>query len=150
MSHVQGFDSMDEAMAAMAASEDAANRGLLPGQIRARDAVTETVHWAQVVVDWDMIIYGKTPPIADILARDPGFDVKDNRERGYLTGTAYSQVEPDGEPGDTHVSQVVPITPEIFARAESKGWPSFSEVRTNPEHKDLLMGLAIAEQAVRS
>lgn len=150
MSHVQGFDSMDDAMAAMAASEDAANRGLLPGQIRARDEVTKTLHWAQVVTDWDMIIFGQTPPIAEIAERDPGFDVAENRERGYLTGTAYSQVEPDGEAGDTHVSQVVPIDAEVFTLAQAAGWPSFSQVRTEPGLSILLQRLAMAEQAMRS
>ena len=94
MSHVQGFDSMDEMQAAMAASEDAANAGLHPGQIRARDAITETLHWAQVVSDWDMIIFGETPPIAEIAERDPGFDIAD------LPHSAVGQ--PEGDP-ITHV-----------------------------------------------
>jgi hypothetical protein len=147
MSHVQGFDSMDEMQAAMAASEDRANAGLLPGQIRLRDDVTHTRHWAQVVPDWDLIVYGATPPIASFV--EPGFDIEDNRERGYLTGIAFSSVEPDGESGDTHVSQVVPIDVETFDLAHDSGWPSFSEVRTNPEHADLVIRLARAEVAAR-
>jgi hypothetical protein len=147
--HVQAFGSMDEMMAAMAASEDAANGRLLPGQIRLRDDVTHTRHWAQVIVDWDVIVYGVTPPI-DSFDDEPGFDIKDNRERGYLTGVAYSVGEPDGEIGDTHVSQVVPIQIETFEIAKAAGWPSFSEVRTNPEHRELLQHLARAEHRVRS
>jgi hypothetical protein len=150
MSHVQGFDSMDEMMATMAAAEDSANAGLFPGQIRARDDVLNTIHWAQVVSDWDIVIFGVTPPIAVIAERDPGFDIADNRERGYLTGTAYSNVEPDGEIGDTHVSQIVPIDAEVFVLAQAAGWPSFTEVRSNPDLGILLRRLAMAERAMRS
>jgi hypothetical protein len=147
MSHVQGFDSMDEMQAAMAASEDRANAGLLPGQIRLRDAVTETNHWAQVVPDWDLIVYGVTPPIASF--SEEGFDVEDNRERGYLTGVAFSSIEQDGEIGDTHVSQVIPIDAETFEIAQGARFPGFAEVRTNPEHADLVVRLARAEVAAR-
>jgi len=87
--HVQSFGSMDEMMATMAAAEDEANPHLTPGQIRMRDDIVSTTYWAQALPDIDVVIYGRTPPVAET-QKGADFDVADNRERGYLTGTAFS------------------------------------------------------------
>jgi hypothetical protein len=145
---VQGFDNMDEMFSAMAAAEDAANFTLTPGQIALRDDVESTRHWAQAIPDYDMVIYGATPPIAEIEAREPGFDVADNRERGYLTGVAFSVDTPTGESGDTHVSQVIPISAETFALAKSLDWPTWSMLRER-EQRDLATRLAGHEADAR-
>lgn len=45
--------------------------------------------------------------------------------RGYRYGWCYSQVEPDGEPGNTHISSMDrKITKEEFQWAKEHGWPS--------------------------
>jgi hypothetical protein len=139
---------MDEMMATMAAAEDEANRHLTPGQIRLRDNVDQVNYWAQVVLDWDMVIYAETPTVATI-AEGSDFDVKDNRERGYLTGTAYSTAEPDGEFGDTHVSQVIPIDKDTFDLARLLGWPSYSALR-EPDNQMLARMLSVNEHAMHA
>ena len=141
MTHVEGFDSLDDMFAAMGVAEDAANADLLPGQIQLRDDVTTRRYWAHPLPEIDLIVYGVTPPIAEIQP-DAGFDVAENRARGYLTGTGYSPaVSSRGEPGDTHVSQVVPISEETFRLAESLNWPTWS-MMMEPEQRDLGRALA--------
>ena len=151
MTHVQGFDNMDEMWATMAAAEDAANRELTPGQIRLRDDVENTGYWAQALPDLDLVIYGVVLPNAEIIAAGADFDVNDNRERGYLTSTAHSvAVSPRGETGDTHVSQVIPIHKDVYREAESLHWPSWSQLMETTEGRALGRLLARAEEAMKS
>lgn len=145
--YVQAFDNMDEMMATMAASEDAANRGLTPGQTRLRDDNAITTYWARPLPDMDLVVYGVVQPNSAF--DDEDFDVAENRERGYLTGEAFSAWEPTGEHGDTHVSQVIPISINLFEAAREQGWPTFSMLR-EPDHIDLARALARAEMEARS
>jgi hypothetical protein len=138
---VQGFNSMDEMFAAMNAAELAANERLTAGQVRLRDAVTETGYWAQAIPEHDLVIYGETPPTAET-QKGAGFDVNANRKRGYLTGTAYSAaVGENGESGDTHVSQVIPIPRTTFLVAKSLDWPTFSQLH---EYDNRTLGALLA------
>ena len=138
---VQGFGSMDEAFAAMEAAEAAANERLTPGQVRLRDAVTETVYWAKAIPEWDLVIYGEVPPNA-VTQEGADFDVDENRARGYLTGIAYSAaVGENGEPGDTHVSEVIAISAETFGLAKSLGFPDWSRLR---EPENFALGTLLA------
>lgn len=145
--YVESFDSTEDAFAAMDAAEDAANSRLTPGQIRLRDDVEHVRYWVQAIPEYDLVIYGKVPPIAEVQP-GAGFDVAENRQRGYLTGTAFSNVEPTGEHGDTHVSQVVPITPTEFVLAQRLGWPDYAALRTINDlgHRVLGQRLAQCEQ----
>lgn len=145
--HVEGFDSMDQMMSAMAAHEDEANRHLTPGQVRLRDDVENTRHWAQALPDYDLVVYGIAQPNF-IVKRSADFDVEDNRVRGYLTGTAYSVGEASGEYGDTHVSQVVPISEDVFLMAQMLGWPTWSGLHEQ-DNAPLAASLALAEQEAR-
>jgi len=144
MTHIESFDSMEDAFAAMEAHEVAANSTLSPGQIALRDDVENTRYWAQAVPDADLIIYGIAQP-SFLVKRSADFDVDSNRARGYVTGTAYSAAVPDGEYGDTHVSQIVPVTPDVFRLAQEKGWPDWSALFLQ-EHRDLGRALAAAER----
>jgi hypothetical protein len=47
---------------------------------------------------------------------------KASLERGYVFGKAYSVVEPTGELGDTHVSQMVEVPRETWELARSYNW----------------------------
>lgn len=134
---IQSFDSFDDMLAAMAAAEDTANSHLLPAQVALRDRANETVYWVHPVPEHDLIVYGRTPPAEDA----------DLRGRGYLTGMAYSAWEPEGEGGDTHVSQVIPVPPALFTLAQAAGWPTFSNLSEYP-----LLGAALAmcEDAART
>jgi hypothetical protein len=148
MTHVEGFDSMDEAFMAMDVMEDIANLDLTPAQIALRDDVENTRHWAQALPDIDLVIYGIVPPVADIMAKDPGFNVVENRARGYLTGTAYSADDERGDPHDMHVSQVIPISGKTFMLAKGLKWPTFSMLLER-ENRELGRRLAEHEREAR-
>ncbi len=148
MSDVEGFDSLDAMFAAMAAHEDNANRNMLPGQIRLRDDNENETFWAQPVPEHDLVIYGVAQPNF-VVQRSAEFDAADNRERGYLTGTAYSAAS-EGEYGDTHVSQVIPITRTIFRLAQMLDWPDWSRLASDPDCRTLGALLAQSEQAARA
>lgn len=136
---VQSFDSWDEMQRVMAEAEDAANDRILPTQADLRDDVSHTRYWVQPYAPMDCLIFGETPSLEDLCAQEAAYyDMDDpedkdeydmsvrefgpRRARGYLTGTAYSTLEPDGEGGDTHVSQVVPISKEAFEEGRRAGW----------------------------
>jgi hypothetical protein len=144
---IQSFDSYEDMLAAMFDAEAVANAGLTPGQVRLRDDVENVRCWAYPIPHLDVVLYGKTPRIADVQTED-GFNVAENRARGYLTGTVFSAVEPDGEFGDTHVSQVVPITLHAFTLAEAFGWPTYQGLREG-DNQILNAELALAEVAAR-
>jgi hypothetical protein len=129
----------------MESAESAANLRLSPGQIRLRDAVEETVYWACAKPDWDLVIYGVVPPVAET-QKGADFNVIENRARGYLTGIAYSTAVPEyGESGDTHVIEVIQIPAETFEYAKSLGFPDWSQL-TLPENAHLGRLLAAHER----
>lgn len=136
--HIQSFDSLDDMYAAMEKAENAANDSLLRGQVALRDRMEETVYWVQAVPSMDLIVYGETPAAEDT----------DLRSRGYLTGMAYSAWEPQGEHGDTHVSQVMPVSKILFDRAKSEGFPTISQL-SEEQHQTLALALAMCEDALR-
>jgi hypothetical protein len=143
---VQGFDSTEAVFAEMHVAEAAANERLTPGQVRLRDNVAETTYWAHAIPDWDLVIYGQAPPNAET-QKGAGFDVNENRARGYLTGIAFSRDTGEhGESGDTHVSQVIPINRTTFLLAKMLGWPSFSDLRTDENNLVLAALLAVQER----
>jgi len=148
MSHVQGFDSMDEMFEVMQAAEDEANASLTPVQVALRDQTEDTVYWVRAIPDWDLVIYGIVPPNAET-QKGADFNVNENRARGYLTGTAYSAAGENGEPGDTHVSQVIAVSEETFRLAQMLGWPTFSMLR-EPENFALGHRLYLHERANRA
>jgi hypothetical protein len=149
MDNVQGFDSVEQMFDAMGKAEASANESLTPGQIRLRDAVHVTGYWVRAIPEMDgVVIYGKALTVGNLRDEGAGFDVEDNRRRGYLTGKAFSSWEPQGEYGDTHVSQVVPISLHTFTLAEAFGWPTLTGLREE-DHRILGKALAEHEYAAR-
>lgn len=43
--------------------------------------------------------------------------------RGWVQGVGYSEREPDGEHGYTHLAMITKITPAAFEAARAAGWP---------------------------
>lgn len=146
--HVIGFDSLEEADAYMAQAEAEANARLTPGQIALRDDVENTRYWAQALPDLDLVIYGIAQPNF-IVARSADFDVVENRQRGYLTGAAYSLGATTGDYGDKHASEVVPISEDVFLMAQMLGWPGWSDLHEQ-DNAPLASALAIAERDSRA
>lgn len=133
--HVESFDSIEEGYASMGRAEDSANEGLLPPQVALRDDDQNTRHF--VVSLPDCLGFGVATSLPDLLAKvtanadpDDPDDVAEVeyetemyrgiRPRGYLTGTVHTIY--GEEYGDTHVSQVIPISEEAFEEARRAGW----------------------------
>lgn len=146
--HVESFDSLEAMYARMAEQEAAANAALSPDQGAMRDAVGETVYWMRPYEG--MFIFGECPSLAAATVKERSYypildgartaenaeeydeaasefeysstNLAERRSRGYLFGTAYSVIEPDGELGDTHVANAWPISKEAFEQAREVAW----------------------------
>lgn len=143
--HVESFDSMDELFADMARRTDQANKNLAPEQ----KGLDWGSHWIQFMVSdggrdgAPLIIVGRCHTTSEVYAAERaamGPFTEDNasecaaelvdtistiigsHENGYLFGTAYSTVEPDGELGSTHRSSVWPLSSRAFEALHSNGW----------------------------
>lgn len=128
------FDNMEDMHAAMRAAEEAANTRLTAAQIDLRDDTQQTRYWARVVPEYDLVVFGKAFSEEEAYqsevragatpeqAAQSRNGIRESRQRGYLFGIAFSTVEPDGELGDTHVFNVVPISRDTFDRARWLGW----------------------------
>jgi hypothetical protein len=142
MSHVQSFDSLDDMFATMRAAEQAANERLTFNQIALRDT-DGTGYFVRAIPEIDLVLYGEVPSTASMQGI-VGFDVAENRGRGYLTGTVFSAHDPRGEAGDTHVSEVIPVSAETFALAKAHKYPTYSMLR-EIEYRDLATALGREE-----
>ncbi len=150
--HFTAFDSLEAAQAWMASQTMAANENLAPWQRDLLTKIDETVYWVRVVRDYgNLPIFGVTPSLKDGMAgelrcydkadgggkaeRVEDLDADDraeyeysaksfaeNRARGYLFSRCYSFIEPDGELGDTHAINVLPITEALFEQGKANGW----------------------------
>jgi hypothetical protein len=128
---VKDFASWDEAQKFMAESEKAANARILPAQLE--------IGWGDCWVEYDQIsslwIFGK------VFTREAGYassiaagaspneaeleqvDLDDAYRRGYRFGKAYSVACPEGELGDTHISQMLSkLEPLEFVAARDRDW----------------------------
>jgi hypothetical protein len=137
MADLIAFDSWDDAQRHMREVEAQLDGQLTPIQRAVKDAADVPHYWMQFT-SYGFDIFGRTfsrdELIADVkraFAKYGGDDEElageiamydDVRERGYLTGNAYSVACPEGELGDTHVSQIIPISEAMFESARASGW----------------------------
>lgn len=141
---VESFGSFEEMLDVMGARERAANDALTDTQRALRDDTTHDRHWLRLYpFHGDVLpIFGESWSLPHAMRRERAYypddiasdvfalaeygsiveGLHDRRARGYLYGECFSVVEPDGELGDTHASQVLPISPEAFAEARDGGW----------------------------
>lgn len=132
----ESFDNIEDAFAAMAAQEDAANRRTTPEQ--------KAIGYGDYFIrDYEtMFGFGESLTIYGyIMTRDEFIEserdagspedelawtlerMDSSYERGYRFGWCYSEVEPDGELGSTHVSTMTrKISKEEFEAAKERGW----------------------------
>lgn len=152
------YNSLEEMQADMRAATDAANEGLYPAQIRMRDAVDTDSYWARLIPEYgNLWIFGECWSAARSRQSevDCGADAEEadytagvlaeSRRDGYLFGRCYSIVEPDGEIGSTHVSQVCPISKELFEDARRREWSLPAPGVISGADADFVRGLAQAE-----
>jgi hypothetical protein len=125
---VQSFNSDEEMW-------NAIRKGILTAKERAtpeQNAITYGDYWMRV---WeDFLIFGTIshPDDLDAAERLLGAseeEIKAERkmlaesyENGFRFGKAYSVIVPEGELGDTHVSEMTKITKEEFEEAKALGW----------------------------
>lgn len=131
--NVQFFDNTQDMF-------DAIQRGVEQAQARTtpkQSAITYGDYWMRF---WDtgygetLLIFGHITPFEEMMQteRDLGADdeelayerdmMKTSYERGFRFGRAFSVVEPDGELGETHVSDMIPLSKEEFDEARLLRW----------------------------
>lgn len=125
---VQSFDNFDDMMNAISKGVESAKARMTPEQ----EAITYGDYWMRV---WEGIpIFGYIIPRDELEASERELGATDEEieyendvldasyANGFRFGRAYSVMEPDGELGDTHVIDMIPITKEQFEEAKSLGW----------------------------
>jgi len=130
MSQFMDFPSVEAAYEWMEQQTNAANAGLAPEQ----RALTWGSTWVRFYAPYRIIIFGKVYLLDDLLTMEGrlGADAAEiawqrervtaNHDRGYLTGTAWSTIEPRGDDGDTHRANAWPCSPELIEEARAVDW----------------------------
>ena len=128
----QLFNSFDDAMASMRKAEEEANKRVTPEQAD----IGYGDYWMRVWQGFGetVKVYGYIQTLEESLAQEKecGADeeelrmtedmLTDSYIRGYRFGYAYSAIEPEGELGSTHISQMIKISKEDFEAAKERGW----------------------------
>lgn len=124
------YGSVAEAYAHMRLMEEQANERVVEEQRQ----ITWGSHFLRVLYTSPVVIFGHVWPEDDILLGEQraGASLEEaettlrtlraSHERGYRFGRCYSIVEPEGELGDTHISDCWPITEEEFLQAQNFRW----------------------------
>lgn len=129
---VYSFDNLDDLFAAISKGTEDAKSRATPEQ----NAITYGDYWMR---NWDsgyeiIQIFGyimtrpeiyNSPAYDDVPIEEIEWEMKsaeENYNNGYRFGRAYSIVEPKGELGDTHVSEMTKITKEQFELAKENNW----------------------------
>lgn len=129
-------DELEQMFATMRAREDDAMLNLSPDQ---KGMLGRGFQWfVSPRPEFQLVIFGEAWDEAEFVHREvaAGGDAseatrmhRDLTSRGYLYGVCYSEAEPAGEIGSTHVSYVVPISQQEFEEAKRTGFTrwTFSE-----------------------
>jgi len=138
------FDDVDEMFAAISRGVEAAKYRATPRQ----NSITYGDYWLRVFEDF--LIFGHITPEAELWATEAELgaseeelewemaSMKANYDNGFRFGRAYSIVEPDGELGDTHVCDMVPITEEEFNQSKDLHW-NLEDIRNLPWFNPMLL-----------
>jgi len=125
---IQFFDNTDDMFTAIRRGVEAAKARATPRQ----NAITYGDYWLRVVDDF--VICGRITPQEELWATEAELgasaeEIESEKEMqeasyadGFRFGRAYSIVCPEGELGDTHVSDMVPITEEEFNQSKGLNW----------------------------
>lgn len=142
------YDSFEDAFEDMRKNEEAANSRLKPSQ----RSIQWGDYWMAYYRDMDLLVCGhiytmdeneKSEKAAG--ASDEEWDytketMLNSYERGYRFGMAYSVITPEGELGDTHISQMIPITKEQFEEARENRW-SFENIAQLPWFREAVVNI---------
>lgn len=116
---VVAFESFEDLAKYISSNEEAAK--LAAGQ---RDgllkALTHGTYFVSVLPEEQLVIFGKVEQ-SEYPEDDAG--IAESRNRGYIFGRCYSVACPEGELGDTHITNVTTkISEAVFNRAKANGW----------------------------
>jgi len=134
---VESFDNFDDMMAAISRGvEQAKSRATI-----AQNAITYGDYWMRIWEDFLICGYIYTKEEMDAIEVKLGASQEEleyehrvydaSYKDGFRFGRAYSQIEPDGELGDTHVSDMTKITKEEFESAKILNWDLDDIVNTD-------------------
>ena len=125
---IESFDSLDDAFEFMRRQEQLANEAVTDEQRN----IAYGDYWVRH--DQPVVIYGYIMTREELehgeleAGAEPDELVETMRvmdssyARGYRFGRCYSEWEPEGELGSTHISCMIKITREQFEHAQSRGW----------------------------
>jgi hypothetical protein len=144
MSFMHGYKDIDEMFAHMAAAEKTAMERVLPEQRAMIDSSQEQWFLNLSVNPEELAIFGEAWSLrrarkeelesyhvqsVDELGEEDRHAfhssckmMADSRRRGYIFGRAYSEIEPRGELGSTHVADMWPLTEAAFNEAREQDW----------------------------
>lgn len=115
---VKGFSSLEEMVAWMTENEKQANTKISPFQ-------REHIGWGSYairMVEGGLAIFGYIYDEGEY-PDEPGLEtIKESHARNYRYGMWYSSVEPGGEEGSAHLSDLWPISAADFEMAKASGW----------------------------
>lgn len=124
------FDDFDSMMEALQQQKERAKSWIKPRQAR----ITYGDYWMSPRDDYGLLIFGRITPRDELDATERRLGASEDEiayqhevmdasyADGYRFGDAYSIACPEGELGDTHVSQMAPITEEEFNQARDLKW----------------------------
>lgn len=125
---IKNFDNFDEAMDWMQRQENKANSRVHPIQHEVkRGAHAMRPHREFTIFGYvlttEEIASAETECGADAMELSHTMKMlAESYQRGYRHGRWYSVVEPEGELGDAHISNLIPITQEDFELALLHKW----------------------------
>jgi hypothetical protein len=147
MDHIQTFDNFEDMQKMLSAQIEKAKTWIRPAQER----ITYGDHWMRIWDGWGekILICGYISTLEELDKEERRLGASEEEiaeehetmqysyNNGFRFGRAYSIIEPRGELGDTHVSQMIPITKEEFDEVERLDW-NLSEVVFLPWFEEAL------------
>jgi hypothetical protein len=128
---VIGFSSWDDMERYLTDAEEAANRRIVDAQRE----ITYGSLWLRFHDPLGrVVIFGQVSTLDEIKAKEMELGASEGEadhvvkhtqqmnERGFLFGTCWSTIEPRGELGNTHRSEVWYCPPAVFEEAKAHGW----------------------------
>jgi hypothetical protein len=128
MGQVQTFDDVDEMFAAISRGVEAAKKRATAKQ----NAISYGDYWLRAYDD--ILIFGHITPEDELWAAELELGASEEEieaerammaasyDDGFRFGRAYSIICPEGELGDTHVCDMIPITKEEFEESKDLYW----------------------------
>jgi len=118
---IKGYDGWDEIMAEEIGAQEVARTRARAHHIKVED-LKHGDHFICVREDLGFVIFGEVIEHFDEYPEEAE-KIAEFRARGYVFGRCYSELCPQGELGDTHLTTIsVKVSRAVFERAKANGW----------------------------